>query len=60
MVGELDLGENVKVILLSFPEGGDKVTKYPTIFQAVDMVLLTKIDLERVLSFSKQRTYDYV
>jgi len=49
--GEFDLGENVKVILLSIPEGDDKVAKYPTIFRAADVVLLTKVDLLDALDF---------
>lgn len=55
--GEFDLGENIKVILLSLPEGDDKVAKYPTIFRAADAVLLTKVDLAGVLSFDKARVY---
>jgi len=43
--GEFDLGENLKVVLLSIPEGDDKIAKYPTVFRAADLVLLTKIDL---------------
>ncbi len=56
--GEFDLGENIKVILLSLPEGDDKVAKYPTIFRAADVVLLTKTDLEQVMSFDKKRVYE--
>ena len=56
--GEFDLGENLKVILLSMPEGDDKVAKYPTIFRAADLVLLTKVDLASMLSFDKKRVYD--
>ncbi len=53
--GEFDLGENLKVILLSLPEGDDKVAKYPTIFRAADIVLLTKTDLKGVLDFDIER-----
>jgi len=53
--GEFDLGENIKVILLSTPEGDDKVAKYPTIFRVADAVLLTKIDLLAHLPFDKSR-----
>ncbi len=55
--GEFDLGENLKVILLSLPEGDDKVAKYPTIFRAADVVLLTKVDLEEFLPFNKEKVY---
>ncbi|NLV24909.1 MAG: hydrogenase nickel incorporation protein HypB [Deltaproteobacteria bacterium] len=53
--GEFDLGENLKVILLSIPEGDDKVAKYPTVFRAADMVLLTKIDLLGAFSYDLAR-----
>jgi hydrogenase nickel incorporation protein HypB len=56
--GEFDLGENVKVVLLSVPEGDDKVAKYPTIFRVADLVLLTKADLLNVLAFDLQRVKD--
>jgi len=56
--GEFDLGENVKVVLLSVPEGDDKVAKYPTIFRVADLVLLTKVDLLDSLNFNYQRVKD--
>ncbi|MBU0468086.1 MAG: hydrogenase nickel incorporation protein HypB [Candidatus Omnitrophica bacterium] len=56
--GEFDLGENLKVVLLSVPEGDDKVAKYPTIFRVADVVLLTKSDLLGILDFDIQRVKD--
>ncbi len=53
--GEFDLGENLKVVLYSIPEGDDKAAKYPTIFRAADLVLLTKYDLIKVLDFDIHR-----
>lgn len=53
-----DLGEHVRVVLLSIPEGDDKVAKYPTLFQKADAVLLTKVDLLGVLDFSVDRVRD--
>ncbi len=53
--GEFDLGENVKTILYSFPEGDDKVAKYPTIFRVADIVLLTKMDIKQVCEFDMDR-----
>lgn len=50
-----DLGEHVRVALLSVPEGDDKVAKYPTLFQQADVVLLTKVDLLGVLDFDVAR-----
>ena len=56
--GEFDLGENLKATLYSIPEGDDKVAKYPTIFRAADVVLLTKIDLIEILDFDLKRVYE--
>ena len=52
------MGENVKVVLLSVPEGDDKVAKYPTIFRVADLVLLTKVDLMGAPDFNLQRVKD--
>ena len=54
----VDLGEHARVALLSLPEGDDKVAKYPTLFQAADMILLTKIDLLGVLEYDAGRVRD--
>ena len=40
-----DLGEGLRVVLLSVTEGEDKPLKYPTMFRKADLVLLTKVDL---------------
>jgi hydrogenase nickel incorporation protein HypB len=40
-----DLGERAKVLLFSIVEGEDKPLKYPHMFRAADVILLTKIDL---------------
>jgi hydrogenase nickel incorporation protein HypB len=40
-----DLGEDLRVVLLSLAEGGDKPAKYPATFLAADLVLLNKVDL---------------
>lgn len=42
---EWRLGENLKVVLLSVPEGDDKPLKYPLMFASADVLLITKIDL---------------
>ncbi|MDM8569282.1 hydrogenase nickel incorporation protein HypB [Thiotrichales bacterium HSG1] len=44
-----DLGQHRNVTLLSVTEGDDKPSKYPVIFRASDLALLTKIDLLPVL-----------
>jgi hydrogenase nickel incorporation protein HypB len=40
-----DLGQQANVVLLSVTEGEDKPQKYPVMFRAADLVLLTKVDL---------------
>src|SRR6185369_13317359 len=40
-----DLGERAKVVLLSVTEGEDKPLKYPHIFRAAGVAVITKIDL---------------
>ena len=44
-----DLGQHLNVALLSTPEGDDKPAKYPVMFRAADLVLITKSDLLEVL-----------
>jgi hydrogenase nickel incorporation protein HypB len=44
-----DLGQHMNVALLSTPEGDDKPAKYPVMFRAADLVLVTKSDLLEVL-----------
>jgi hydrogenase nickel incorporation protein HypB len=44
-----DLGQHANVALLSTPEGDDKPAKYPVMFRAADLVLVTKCDLLPVL-----------
>ena len=43
--GEFKLGENRKVLILSVPEGDDKVYKYPLLFSIADAIVINKIDL---------------
>lgn len=40
-----DLGESLRIALLSTPEGADKPRKYPILFHGADLVLVTKSDL---------------
>jgi hydrogenase nickel incorporation protein HypB len=46
-----DLGQDANVGLISVPEGDDKPYKYPGIFEAVDLVVVTKADLLPYLDF---------
>ncbi len=51
----LYLGEDKRVVLLSVPEGDDKVKKYPVIFREADLLLITKIDLIAACDFAPQK-----
>jgi hydrogenase nickel incorporation protein HypB len=46
-----DLGENLRLVLLSVTEGEDKPLKYPTIFNSSDVAVVTKIDLADAVEF---------
>jgi hydrogenase nickel incorporation protein HypB len=46
-----DLGEQMRLVLLSVTEGEDKPLKYPTIFNSADVALVTKIDLAAAVEF---------
>jgi hydrogenase nickel incorporation protein HypB len=53
-----DLGEAHKVVILSVTEGEDKPLKYPDMFRAADLMLLSKIDLAPHVSFDRARAVD--
>jgi len=46
-----DLGENLRLVLLSVTEGEDKPLKYPTIFNSADVAVITKLDLAQAVEF---------
>jgi hydrogenase nickel incorporation protein HypB len=46
-----DLGEDLRLVLLSVTEGEDKPLKYPTIFNSADIAVITKIDLAAAVEF---------
>jgi hydrogenase nickel incorporation protein HypB len=47
-----DLGEHLKLVLASVPEGDDKPYKYPNMFNVVNAVVVTKTDLKPYIPFS--------
>lgn len=47
-----DLGENLRLILMSVTEGEDKPQKYPTIFNSADVAVITKDDLASAVEFN--------
>jgi len=56
---DYDLGEDLRVVLLSTTEGEDKPLKYPDMFHAADLMLLNKVDLLPYLQFDVDRCIDY-
>jgi len=46
-----DLGENLRIVLLSVTEGEDKPLKYPAIFYTSDVAVVTKWDLAEAVEF---------
>jgi len=55
-----DLGETFKVALLSTTEGEDKPVKYPTLFTAAQVVVLTKTDLIPHLDWDLAKCRGYI
>ena len=52
---EFDLGEHLKVVIASTPEGDDKPLKYPLIFADADAVIINKLDLLPYVDFDMAR-----
>jgi hydrogenase nickel incorporation protein HypB len=48
-----DLGEKIRVALLSVTEGEDKPLKYPTLFNSADAAVITKMDIAEACSFDR-------
>ena len=49
-----DLGEKIRVALLSVTEGEDKPLKYPALFNSADAAIVTKIDLAGPCDFNRE------
>ena len=49
---EFNVGENIKVMILSTPEGDDKPRKYPLMFQESAALIINKMDLLEYVSFN--------
>jgi hydrogenase nickel incorporation protein HypB len=49
-----DLGENIRLVIMSVTEGEDKPLKYPTIFNSADIAVVTKNDLADAAEFDWQ------
>ena len=48
-----DLGEKIRVVLLSVTEGEDKPLKYPTLFNSADAAVITKMDIAAAVEFDR-------
>jgi hydrogenase nickel incorporation protein HypB len=55
---EFDLGEDLKVAVLSVTEGDDKPSKYPLLFQQAGVLIVNKIDLLPYIDCSLERIHD--
>ncbi|MBM4067427.1 MAG: hydrogenase nickel incorporation protein HypB [Planctomycetes bacterium] len=49
-----DLGEELRLVLLSVTEGEDKPLKYPTIFNTADVAIITKNDLSQAVELDRE------
>jgi hydrogenase nickel incorporation protein HypB len=49
-----DLGERIRVVLLSVTEGEDKPLKYPGLFNSADAAVITKIDIAGPCGFDRE------
>ena len=49
-----DLGEELRLVLMSVTEGEDKPLKYPTIFNSADVAVITKMDLAAAVEFDPE------
>jgi hydrogenase nickel incorporation protein HypB len=55
-----DLGEDLRLVLMSVTEGEDKPLKYPTIFNTADVAVITKIDLAEAVEFDLEKAHDSI
>ncbi|MDI6816695.1 MAG: hydrogenase nickel incorporation protein HypB [Actinomycetota bacterium] len=57
---DFTLGESVRVLILSVPEGDDKPLKYPFIFKGSDVLIVNKVDMLELTDFNMERLEDVV
>ncbi|MCL5773345.1 MAG: hydrogenase nickel incorporation protein HypB [Firmicutes bacterium] len=55
---EFSLGEDLRVILVSVPEGDEKPLKYPVIFRSASAFVINKVDLAPYVNFSIEKAKD--
>ncbi|EDX83116.1 hydrogenase accessory protein HypB [Synechococcus sp. PCC 7335] len=51
-----DLGEDLRIVVMSVTEGEDKPLKYPTTFKLAQVVVISKIDLAAAVEFDREET----
>ncbi|WP_027631076.1 hydrogenase nickel incorporation protein HypB [Ruminiclostridium cellobioparum] len=52
-----DLGEGIKMVIASVPEGHDKPYKYTSMFELADIIVLNKTDLMPYIDFDRDSFY---
>ncbi|ESA37681.1 hydrogenase nickel incorporation protein [Leptolyngbya sp. Heron Island J] len=55
-----DLGEDLRIVLMSVTEGEDKPLKYPTMFKSAHVVVITKTDIADVVGFNREEAVSYL
>ncbi len=50
-----DVGSHLNIVLVSIPEGEDKIAKYPVMFRCADLILITKTDLLPYFQYDIER-----
>jgi hydrogenase nickel incorporation protein HypB len=55
-----DLGENLRLVLMSVTEGEDKPLKYPTIFNSADIAIITKTDIAEAVDFDLMAAHNSI
>lgn len=52
-----NLGENVRLVIASVPEGHDKPYKYPAMFEGANIIILNKVDIMPYIEFDREDFY---
>jgi len=55
-----DLGEQLRLAVLSVTEGEDKPLKYPALFRSADAVLINKLDVADAVGFQRSAALNHL
>ncbi|MGD1941449.1 MAG: hydrogenase nickel incorporation protein HypB [Leptolyngbyaceae cyanobacterium] len=55
-----DLGEDLRLVLMSVTEGEDKPLKYPTVFKSAQAIIISKIDLAEMVGFNRAEALQHL